>query len=141
MPSLRQNIRAALQAHLIAVPNAPTRVAYEGKPFEPQTGQPWIEPTLIPNPSRKASCGEDGLYLHEGTLQVGVVYPSGEGTAKAEAMADAITAAFKAGTALVADSVTVRTRYAERVGVAVEDASWIRVQVSIGWFLYATQNG
>lgn len=135
--SLYQDIRGALQNRLLTVSGLPSSVAYEGVPFKPVQGTPFVEPVFQPINGRPATCGPDHFVLHEGLFNVAVVYPAGQGTGAAEAMADLIKEAFRAGTVLTLNANQIRTHWAERKAV-LHDAGWVRVPVSISWYLYST---
>lgn len=135
--TLYQNIRGALQTRLASVTGIPT-IAYEDRRYTPVPGTPFIEAILIPISGRPQTMGDDPLLLHEGTFQIACVYPAGKGTGKAEAMADTIKGFFKVKDVLTLNGDSVRIRYSERVR-ALEEADWLRVPVSIGWYLYSPE--
>ena len=132
--SLYQDIRGALQTKLAAVSGVP-QLVYEGFAYEPVIGTPFCVCQILPIYSRPATLGPAHLVWHRGTFELALVYPSGRGTGTAEAMADTIKAAFTADVTATQNNVTVRFRHAERRPIIV-DTPWIRVPVSIAWYLY-----
>jgi hypothetical protein len=125
-----QEIRGALQARLLTVSGLPA-VAPEGVSFEPTIGTPYVAPVLVHGSERPFDLGGAGV-ISAGTLEVSLVYPSGFGTAAAEAMATSIKAAFPTGLVLEQGATKVLIRWAERRSV-FQDSDFIRLPVSIGW--------
>jgi hypothetical protein len=81
--------------------------------------------------------GPSPQIRHDGSFLVTAHLPEGAGPAAADALADAIRAAFTVVTGLTSGGVTVRFNYAER-GVAVLDTPWYIVTVSIAWYAYTS---
>lgn len=135
MTSLYQDIRNALQTRLETVTGLPETV-YEGVSYAPVPGTPFIASALVPAAARPVTMGQDHLILHEGTFEIAVSYPSGVGTGSAEAMADAIKAVFTAESVLTVGANNIRIRYSER-RQALIDSDWIRIPVSVGWYLHS----
>jgi hypothetical protein len=91
----------------------------------------------VPVTSRPAVRGPSPQIRHDGSFLVTAHLPEGAGPAAADALADAIRAAFTVDTGLTSGGVTVRFNYAER-GVAVLDTPWYIVTVSIAWYAYTS---
>lgn len=134
--TLYVDIRGALQSRLAAVTGVPA-IAYEGMPYTPVIGTPFINAQIVQSNGRPATMGDDHLLLHSGSFELGVTYPSGAGTLAAETMADTIKADFRANDVLTQGSTKVRLRYAERY-MADITPDWVRIPISIGWYLFAT---
>ena len=134
--SLFQDIRGALQNNLVGVTNIPT-IAWEGMPFSPVVGTPFVEPVLFPLASIPKTMGADHLILHEGLFLVTLVYPATGGTGAVEAMADAVKTAYNVSTPLALNSRAVRVRSSQRGGVEM-DSDWMRLLVSVSWYTYDT---
>jgi len=134
--SLYNDIRGALAAQLATVSGLP-EIAPEAVPFRPTVGTAFVDYVLVPLSSRPSTMGTDHLILHEGTFEMGVVYPVNDGIGAAETMVDAIKAVFTADTVLTLNANKVRIRYSER-RQALLDSTWMRIPVSVGWFLYTT---
>lgn len=132
--TLYVDIRGALQSRLAATSGIPS-IAYEGIEFTPVVGTPWCEAIFVPAGNGGPSTTGQ-LIRHEGSFEVSLVYPTGNGTGLAEAMADAVKARFKVTDLAMVGSTTVRFRYAER-RQALIDTDWIRIPISIGWYLYS----
>lgn len=137
MPNtLYQDIRAALQVRLGTVSGIPI-IAYEAVPFTPVVGTPFVDCKLVPASSRPATMGDQHLVQHEGSFEITVNRPTeDQGTAVAEALADLIKSSFKASDVLTSNDNSVRIRYSER-GPVLIDENWIRVPISVGWYLFS----
>jgi len=81
--------------------------------------------------------GPNPQIRHDGSFLVTAHLPEGAGPAAADALADAIRAAFTVDTGLTSGAVTVRFNYSER-GIAVLDTPWYIVTVSISWYTYTS---
>jgi len=136
MPSLDQNIRGALQNTLGAVTGIP-EIAYEGITYKPKAGTAFVAATIVSGPERPATMGDGHLVLHEGSFEIVLVYPSTKGTATIEAMANLVKSAFKASGSATVGSDTVRFRHAERRGPITPDADWLRLAISVPFYLYS----
>ena len=134
--SLFQDIRGALQNNLAGVSGIPA-IAWEGVPYSPVVGTPFVEPVLFPTSSIPRTMGAAHLILHEGLFLVTLVYPAVGGTGTMEAMADTVKAAYNVSTPLALNSREVRVRSSQRGGVEM-DSDWMRLLVSIGWYTYDT---
>lgn len=137
--TVTQDIRAALEqqvANISGIPSSANR-AWENVKFVPSPGTAWVRMALVPVTSRPAVIGPTPQMLHEGSFLITVHLPEGTGPAGADALADAIRAAFSVDTGLTSNGVTVRFRYSER-SVAVLDTPWYIVTVSISWYTYTS---
>lgn len=137
--TVMQNIRAALEqqiANVSGIPSTSNR-AWENVRFTPTTNSAWVRMALVPTTSRPAVRGPNPQIRHDGVFLVTAHLPEGSGPAAADALADAIRAAFTVDTGLTSGGVTVRFNYAER-GVAVLDAPWYIVTVSISWYTFTS---
>lgn len=137
--TVMQDIRAALEqqiANVSGIPSSSNR-AWENVKFVPTTGTSWVRMALVPVTSRPAVMGPSPQIRHDGSFLVTAHLPEGTGPAGADALADAIRAAFSVDTGLTSGGTTVRFRYAER-SVAVLDTPWYIVTVSISWYSYSS---
>ena len=137
--TIMQNIRAALEqqvANVSGIPSTGNR-AWENVKFIPTTGTAWVRMALVPVTSRPAVLGPAPQIRHDGSFLVTLHLPEGTGAAGADALADAVRAAFTVDTGLTSGGTTVRFQYAER-SVAVLDAPWYIVTVSISWYTYSS---
>jgi len=133
--SLYNDIRGALVTKLAAVSGIPA-LADEGDTYSPVVGTPFVEYVNAPSQSRPVTMGGDHLKLHQGIFHVAVVYPTKSGIGAAETMADAIKEAFPVDVSTITqNSITVRIRYAERLG-AITQTDWVRIPIEIKWYLY-----
>lgn len=137
--TIMQNIRAALEQQIATVSGIPSTAnrAWENVKFVPTTGTAWVKMALVPVTSRPAVLGPAPQIRHDGSFLVTLHLPEGAGPAGADALADAVRAAFTVDTGLTSGGTTVRFRYAER-SVAVLDTPWYIVTVSISWYTYSS---
>lgn len=136
--ALDLDIRGALQTRLATVAGIPA-IAHEGQRFAPVPGTPFVPCKVVWVSGRPSTLGDGHLVAHNGTFEVAAVYPAETATGDAETLASAIKNHFKASDVLTLDGsdIKVRIRHAERLP-AMEDGDWIRVPVSIAWYLFAT---
>lgn len=137
--TVMQDIRAALEQQIANVSGIPSTAnrAWENVRFIPTTNTAWVRMALVPVTSRPAVLGPNPQIRHDGSFLVTAHLPEGAGPAAADALADAIRAAFTVDTGLTSGGVNVRFNYAER-GVAVLDPPWYIVTVSIAWYSYSS---
>jgi hypothetical protein len=131
------DIRGALQSRLTGTPGLPAARAREGVTFQPTTGVAYVADTLVLSSKRMRALG--GEATTKGSYEVAVLYPSGKGTLEIETVVDAVLEQFKPPLTLAlagSGKPRVEIRYAERRGAAQIDASWIRVHVSIGFYVF-----
>ncbi len=136
--TVRQSIRAALEVQLAAVSGLPASRSWENVAFTPPApGVPWVQGTFSPGRTRAVTVGSTPNYRIEGLYLVDLHYPLGNGPASAEAMADAVIAAFSASVDLLHSGVTTRIRYAER-GAGYREDSWFKMPIAIAWWAHST---
>ena len=137
--TVMQDIRAALEQQIATISGIPSSAnrAFENAKFIPTTGTAWVKMALVPVNSRPAVMGPAPQIRHDGSFFVTLHMPEGTGPAGADALADAVRAAFTVDTGLTSGGTTVRFRYSER-GVAVLDAPWYIVTVSISWYTFTS---
>ena len=134
--ALYVNIRGALQNQLESVSGIPT-IFYESMPNTPVKGTPYVQCALVPTQADPQNIGRNPTIYHAGTFEIGLAYPSGKGTNDIETMADLIKASFKVSSNIALNSVSVNIAKSER-GLVVDDTDWIRVNVSVSWYVYST---
>jgi len=141
VPTLYQNIRGMLQARAVTASGFPgsAQRAYEGVAFSPTVGTAWARMTLVPTQGRSAVIG-GALKAHQGLFLVDLFYPSGQGTASVESVADAVKAVFAPGDTLTLNGESLRIRYAERNQPLAVEADWISAQVQVGWLCHSPNN-
>ena len=138
MGTVHQDIRAALEVEIAAIPGIPAgvEIAWDNVPFEPTTGQSWIKSVLVPAFARPATRGPQHFTRYSGQLLVVVHTPENEGPAVADAYADAIRDHFTVNNSYAKDGVEVRFEWAER-NAGVLDSPWWVVTVTISWYTYS----
>lgn len=127
------DIRIALEKKLATVSdNFPT--AEENTTFKPNVGTPYQESFLIPAAPANPTMG-DNHYREEGLFQVNLHYPTGRGIAAAGVRAELIKAAYKRGTTMVENGISVIVELTPEVmkGYPGEQRWWI-VPIRIRWF-------
>ena len=161
MPSIYDDIRAALETTLNSVTDVPS-VGWENVQFNPTTGQPYIKPRLIPTRREPAVRGLNPQMLYQGIFRVECYVPEGNGPAAGDALADKIMEALDATSSIYYNNVTnalltqdeafivlesgarvllndvthVSIRYAERE-MAEIDGPFYMIPVNIGWYIYS----
>lgn len=127
-------IRKELETRLLAFANSLSPkipIAWEGSSFSrPSPPVPFLESVLVPESTKDVSV--DGLrQRRRGCLQVNIWYPvDGRGSAGADAIAEALTAAFP----LVPKTGTVSIESTPHVGRPLGDiAGWRITPVTISY--------
>jgi hypothetical protein len=100
---MSESIRRALETHLNAMTPA-VATAWEGVSFTPATGVPYQRAHMLPATPDNRQMGSS-MRIERGVFQVMLCYPSGVGSATAQARADAVVAWFKRGTTLSSGGV------------------------------------
>lgn len=134
MASIYDDIRAALETHLIGVSDLP-EVAWENLTYSPTTGTPFVKPRLVPTIREPAHRGLNPQQYYQGIFRVDCFVPEGLGPASADNLADKIIDAFEATTDVSHNSTIVSIRYAEREQ-GMPDGAFFMVPVNVGWYLY-----
>ena len=115
-----QVIHQLLDAQLATVPGLPSFQA-ENKRTKAGSTSAFSRSTLLPARPDLLSIGVNSVAELRGLYQVDLYYPTGEGTANADAMADAIVAAFPRSVQLESGAVNVRVRMVWRQAAQVID--------------------
>lgn len=98
-----RGVRKMVRAILLAVPGRPPEVHYQGRPFDPTSGVPWMAEALEPLTSAPITLGSSGMIEDVYRYNVDVRYPAKQ-TTDAEDAADAIRRAFRPHRPLVASA-------------------------------------
>lgn len=135
--SFMTDIRAAMEAEIANVVGVPaaTQRAWENVVFTPTTGTTWIRTSIVPFQSRPAVRGPTPQIKHGGILTIDIFTPEGNGSAEAEALADAVRSRYNVDSKLTSGSATVRFWYSER-GQGLADSPWYHVPVIAEWYCY-----
>lgn len=126
-------IPEALLAHmaeLVLTPALP--VAYPDIAFTPPAG-PYLRVYFIPNGTERLFIGNGEPNLHQGILQVTVVFPAGQGSIKPNGVAGAIADHFGEGTQLPITGGLIRIDKRPSIFPAMQDTDRIQIPVSINW--------
>lgn len=161
MPSIYNDIRAALEVALSGITDVPS-IGWENVNFSPTTGQAYLKPRFIPTRREPSVRGLNPQMLYQGVFRVECYVPEGKGPAQGDDLADDIMNALDAtsslyysnitnalitqdeafitlesGSRVLLDEVTyVSIRYAEREQAEV-DGPFYKIPVNIGWYTYA----
>jgi Bacteriophage related domain of unknown function len=130
--SMIQSIRTALRTRLLTLAILPTERAWEGVPYAPTVGTPWIRDRLTPQTSRQVSLGPYGLIRHLGIWSVDVIVPAGKGTAELDVLADAIVGTFPPGLQVAADETIVTVQRSER-SMTRSEPDWLTCPIVMLW--------
>lgn len=138
MSTFFNDIQATFDTKLAATVSDP--IAYPNVPYEPESDTVYIRPTFLPTDTVQASLGTTGKDETNGIYQIEVIVPRGSGRPQA---VDSIADAFKRGTVLTYNDVTIRIRSVS-IGVAVftrestvsQNTAWYSVPVSVNFQTY-----
>lgn len=111
--------------------------AYEGRPFTPTVGQPYIAEGFAPVASVPRALGHGGTIRHEAVVSLSLFYPATKisGPMAVERMAGAVIRHFRPGTSLVYDTTAAMvTRATPRP--LVPSAEWLMIPVQVFLFAY-----
>lgn len=134
MPSIYNDIRAALETTLNSVSDLPS-VGWENVQFSPTTGQPYVTARLIPTRREPAVRGTNPQMFYQGVFRVECYVPEDTGPSQGDDLADKIIEAFEAATDVSYGGTIVSIRYAERE-LAEIDGPFYMIPVNIGWYIY-----
>ena len=94
------DIRACLDTHLSNTPNIPV-IARQNIPFEPTTGTPYIQASLVPTSRRPAVRGLNPQQRYDGIYSILICTPEGLGSGAGYDVADLLLDRFNATTDIV----------------------------------------
>jgi hypothetical protein len=125
-----RQIEAALRTRttLIADP-----VAWEGVPYSPTKGQPYVEIAMTGRTSSPMGIGPTTAELWRGVLQITAVHPAEEGLRLVQTRAQALRDLFPIGLTLLNDMARV-TIEARDIPPGYRSTDWYRQPVIIRWF-------
>jgi hypothetical protein len=133
----------ALRDRVLSVTGLPADRAWEGAPFTPTVGQPYIEESFVPATSRVWTFPGDGGKVRETGLYVIRYFGlTGEGSVAIRRSVDAIKAKLSPGTAMtLSDGTTLRIRVdtGPYVGeLRRMDGGWSVLTLRVPWVSEAT---
>lgn len=134
MSSVYQEIRNAFETNLVNVTGLP-EVAWENIDFQPTTGTPFVAVQLIPISRQPAVRGLNPSQRYDILYRIDVLYPTGNGPAAAEAMADTILEAFDSTTDISGSTLTISITNSDR-GQGTVDEPWYVIPLSINAYVY-----
>ncbi len=126
------NIRAAFATKLQAFSPLPS-VAWENVSFKPTTGQPYIEPSLLPAEPIQIETGTNGINRLSGVYQISVFAPTGTGIAAINTLIAGLCNHFKRGTVLTygGDVITIQKAYSSPV---MQETDWQHTPITIKYW-------
>lgn len=128
--TIHSDMRAAFREQLLSIPGIPTAVAWEGRPFDPKTSEPFIRESFRALASQVRALGTGGTIAHRMTGNLSVFFPAGRGTVGVEAAAGLLLQGFAPGTALVYGDAKGIVMQAERAPL-MQEPDWISCPVTI----------
>ena len=134
MSIVYDDIRAALEVALAAIPNMPP-IAWEGKSFTPDTAVGYIKVRQLPTARRPTVRGLNPQQRYQGVFQLLVKMPENKGPNPAQTVVTALINAFEATTDLSYDATFVTIDYTEQVG-GFTDSPFYTIPVNVNWYSY-----
>tara|TARA_R110000737_G_scaffold204632_1_gene223414 strand:- start:298 stop:705 length:408 start_codon:yes stop_codon:yes gene_type:complete len=134
MDSIDDDIRAALETHLVGIAGLPD-IAFENVKYDPTTGVSYIKTQMIPTRNKPAVRGTNPQLRYDGIFSVTVFIEEGNGVGEAYATVKLIKDAFAATTTVTLGSLNVSIDYAETQR-GLNDSPWYFIPVNIGWYTY-----
>lgn len=128
--TIHSDMRAAFREQLLAIPGIPTEVAWEGRPYDPKVGTPFIRESFRALASSVRALGRGGTIAHRMTGNLSIFFPAGRGTLGVETAAGLLLKGFAPGTALVYGGASGVVMQAERAPL-VQETDWISCPVTI----------
>tara|TARA_R110000744_G_scaffold86001_1_gene168056 strand:- start:4110 stop:4517 length:408 start_codon:yes stop_codon:yes gene_type:complete len=134
MSIVYDDIRAALEVALAAIPNLPP-IAWENKSFTPDTAVGYIQVRQLPTARRPTVRGLNPQQRYQGVFQLLVKMPENKGPNPAQTVVTALINAFEATTDLSYDATFVTIDYTEQVG-GFTDSPFYTIPVNVNWYSY-----
>lgn len=125
------NIHSALvSAYLASAVMPQARTAFEGRSFEPVTGQSWARLTMLPADRSPAAQGVHAPDEWVGRLQIDIFHPLNTGHADILADADRALAFFRPGKRLAYEGQRALIRGSQRSQIR-KDGIWLMVSIDV----------
>jgi hypothetical protein len=124
-------IRAMLESRLNTLSPA-LATAWENAPYTPVAGTPYQRAWLLIATPDNSTMG-DGYFREQGIFQITLMYPLQTGTSTAAIRAEAIRTAFKRGTSMTGNGITVRVELTPEIAVGRVDEDRWALPVKIRW--------
>ena len=134
MSIVYDDIRAALEVALAAIPNMPP-IAWENKSFTPDTAVGYIQVRQLPTARRPTVRGLNPQQRYQGVFQLLVKMPENKGPNPAQTVVTALINAFEATTDLSHDTTFVTIDYTEQVG-GFTDSPFYTIPVNVNWYSF-----
>jgi len=127
------SIRRAIEERIATIPGG-VKCVFEGEPYSPSVGTPWMEAVLLPAETENPTIGAQGVAREQGIMQVTVRYPNDAGPKDVTTQAELVRSYFTRGTSMAAGSdhvIVARTPSLSRVR---PEQDWLAIVVSIPFF-------
>jgi len=129
-------IQAALDKYLNDNQGSDIAIAWEGTAYIPTQSVPFLAPQTAGLINSPTGPGKDSIVQIDGTYQISVWFPIGQGMQPVRQKSDEIVALFRRGTLLTtSDNKAVITEVPYQV-MAIQEGNWIHVPVMVPWFVY-----
>ncbi len=109
-------------------------IVVEGQTYQPVAGRPYLSARLASYARSPLAMDAGTPFQVNGTYQVNINRPAGEGKATAAALADLIVALFPRGMALAAGTGAPLTVTGAGAMPAITEGDWLTVPVVVSWF-------
>ncbi len=127
--TIHSDVRAAVRQRLLTLNGLPAQ-AWEGRPYTPVKGTPYISESVRPISSVVRALGVGGTIAHTINAAFQLHYPPGVGTSAIDAMAGSLLQHFRPGTGLSYGTSTAVVQQAERTALQ-QEPDWINCTVII----------
>lgn len=135
----RNVIHRALATHLADNFSKASVVVWENTTLDPAGLDVWFEEIFIPNDTRPATVGINGVQEDFGLYQINIRVPIGLGTIQSDNYVDEISQLYKMGTKLEKDGESVYIE-GSTAGPGTTEDNWYFVPFTIEWSSYMTIN-
>lgn len=127
--NIHAHLRAAVRALLTAASGLPA-IAWEGRPYQPIKGTPYLAEGFRPVSSVVRALGPGGTIAHTVIATFTLHYPAGHGTTAIDAAAGALLQLFKPCTILAYEGSRAVVQQAERHPL-LQEPDWLTCGVVV----------
>ena len=135
MANITPRIRELFETKLANTMGVPD-IAWENVKYEPQTGVPYVKPTLVPTIRRPSCVGRDQQQYYQGIFIVQCFVPVNKGPSASDSLAQLITEEFEASNTITNGTTSIQIREASQAQ-GITEGAWHKTIVSISWYTYA----
>ena len=135
--TVEADIRSAFREALLSIPTLPAARKWEGKPYQPILGTPFIAESVRPVTSRVRALGRGGNIEHRFLCIVNLHFPDGRGTADIDALAGLIRQRLAPASPLAYNGTAAHILRTE-TGPLIEAPDWLTKPVITTVSVYTT---